>query len=91
MPSLFEGNPTVMFECLACGKPFVGTMVGGISDIIISEEYGLLCKPASVDELTENILIALDKKWAQIKIVKYAEQFSWTNIIKKIIEVYRKI
>ena len=29
-PSLNEGNPTVMFECLSCGKPFVGTKVGGI-------------------------------------------------------------
>jgi len=29
LPSLNEGNPTVLPEVLGCGKPFVGTMVGG--------------------------------------------------------------
>ncbi|HWQ48077.1 MAG TPA: glycosyltransferase [Methanosarcina sp.] len=32
--SLNEGNPTVMFECLGCGKPFVGTKIGGVPEII---------------------------------------------------------
>jgi len=36
LPSLSEGNPTVMFECLGCGKPFVGTKVGGEPEIITS-------------------------------------------------------
>lgn len=40
LPSLNEGNPTVMFECLGCGKPFIGTKVGGIPEIITSDDYG---------------------------------------------------
>ena len=32
--SLFEGNPTVMFEALGCGKPFIGTEVGEIPEVI---------------------------------------------------------
>ena len=27
LPSLMEGNPTVMFECLGAGRPFIGTRV----------------------------------------------------------------
>ena len=42
LPSLNEGNPTVLFECLGCGKPFVGTRVGGIPEIVISDDYGFL-------------------------------------------------
>ncbi len=42
LPSLIEGNPTVMFECLGCGKPFVGTRVGGIPEHITGEEIGYL-------------------------------------------------
>jgi teichuronic acid biosynthesis glycosyltransferase TuaC len=91
MPSLIEGNPTVMFECLACGKPFIGTTVGGIPDIIISKEYGLLSKPGDTKDLTEKILIALNKEWKFEEITKYAENFTWNNISAKIIKLYEKI
>ena len=91
LPSLTEGNPTVMFECLACGKPFVGTSVGGIPDIINSPEYGLLCKPGDVKDLTEKIQIALKKEWNHEKIIKYAEDFTWANIALKINKVYEKM
>ena len=89
LPSLSEGNPTVMFECLGCGKPFVGTKVGGEPEIIISEDYGLLCEPANPDELAEKILIALNKEWNREKIQKYAEQFTWGNITREILNVYK--
>jgi glycosyltransferase involved in cell wall biosynthesis len=91
LPSLSEGNPTVMFEVLACGKPFVGTKVGGIPEIITSEDYGLLCEPANPEDLAEKILVALEKEWDSEKIRKYAEQFSWENIAKKIVRVYEEV
>lgn len=76
LPSLSEGNPTVMFECLGCGKPFIGTKVGGIPEIIVSDDYGLLCEPANSEDLAEKILIALDKEWDEEKIRNYAKQFT---------------
>jgi teichuronic acid biosynthesis glycosyltransferase TuaC len=91
LPSLSEGNPIVMFEVLACGKPFVGTKVGGIPEIITSEDYGLLCEPANPEDLAENILVALEKEWDSEKIRKYAERFSWENIAKKIVEIYEEV
>ena len=91
LPSLNEGNPTVMFECLGCGTPFVGTKVGGIPEIITSDDYGLLCEPANPGELAEKILIALDKEWDCEKIQKYAEQFTWENIVEGIMDVYKKV
>jgi len=45
LPSISEGNPTVMFEALACGKPFVGTKVGGIPEIITNNKLGILVEP----------------------------------------------
>lgn len=63
LPSLNEGNPTIMFECLGCGKPFVGTKVGGIPEIIISNDYGLLVEPRNSKELAKTILFALNQKW----------------------------
>lgn len=48
LPSLQEGNPTVMFEALGCGKPYVGTNVGGVSEIIVNNNLGLLVKPKNI-------------------------------------------
>jgi glycosyltransferase involved in cell wall biosynthesis len=91
LPSLNEGNPTVMFECLGCGKPFIGTRVGGIPEIITSENYGLLCDPAKSVDLADNILLALAKEWDKGKIREYAEQFNWDVIVKNILGIYYKV
>lgn len=91
LPSLNEGNPTVMFECLGCGKPFIGTKVGGEPEVITSEDYGYLTEPANPDELAEKILIALNKEWDCDKIREYAEQFTWENIIEEIVAIYEGV
>jgi len=91
LPSLSEGNPTVMFEALGIGLPFIGTSVGGIPDIIISEEYGLLCPPADPKCLAEKILIGLDREWDREKIRDYARQFTWDNIARQVYQVYRRV
>ena len=91
LPSLSEGNPTVMFETLGVGLPFIGTTVGGVPEIITSEDYGLLCPPADPECLAEKTLIALEKEWNREKIRKYAEQFKWENIVEKIIRIYSKV
>ena len=91
LPSLSEGNPTVMFECLGCGKPFIGTKVGGEPDIITSDDYGLLCEPANSKELAEKILVALNKNWDGGYILNYAKQFTWEKIAEEIAEVYKGV
>lgn len=91
LPSLNEGNPTVMFEVLGCGKPFIGTNVGGIPEIITNEKLGIIVKPEVVNELAGAILTALDKDWDNDFILKYAEQYSWNKIVKRIIGVYNEV
>lgn len=91
LPSLNEGNPTVMFEALGSGKPFVGTRVGGVPEIITSDTYGLLIEPADHGDLTTKILMALDREWDQEAILQYAERFTWGNITKEIIGVYAQV
>ena len=91
LPSLKEGNPTVMFEAIALGLPFVGTKVGGIPEIITSELYGLLAEPANSDDLAEKILTALEKKWDKKYISDYAKQFSWEHVAQQTVESYKTI
>ena len=89
--SRLEGNPTVMFESLGCGKPFIGTKVGGVVDIINSEDYGKLVDSEDVEALAESILWALEKKWDNEKIAEYGKQYSWENINKKVLKIYKEI
>ncbi len=91
LPSLEEGNPTVMFEALGCGKPFVGTRVGGVPGVIVSEDHGLLVNPADSVDLAEKISIALDREWDQEAIARYSERYTWENIAEEILGVYRQV
>lgn len=91
LPSLNEGNPTVMFECLGCGKPFIGTSVGGIPEIITSEDYGYVVPPADVQELSEKISVALDRAWDRERIYRYASDYTWEKIAQDIVDVYKKM
>lgn len=91
LPSLSEGNPTVMFEALGCGKPFVGTKVGGVPEIITSDDYGLLVEPGDPEDLAKQILVALDHEWDSKAILAYAEKFTWDNISKEILDIYSKL
>jgi teichuronic acid biosynthesis glycosyltransferase TuaC len=91
LPSLSEGNPTVMFETLGCGKPFLGTKVGGESDIIISDNLGLLVEPGNSAKIIEMILMALNHEWDRDAILAYAERYTWENIARQIIVVYKQI
>jgi len=86
-----EGNPTVMFEALGCGKPYVGTNVGGVDEIIISDEYGLYCPPDDMEALTSTIETGLERDWNRDAIRQYAEQFTWNRIAKRVTGVYCRL
>ena len=91
LPSLRESFGVVQIEAMACGRPIVATYNGGSEEIITSADYGLLCEPASPEELVEKILIALDKEWDYENIRNYAEMFRWENIAKEILEIYMAV
>jgi len=91
LPSLNEGNPTVMFEALGCGKPFIGTKVGGIPEIINNKKPGYLVEAKDVDQLSTNILRALETEWNSKYIYNYARKFTWKSIVKEIMKVYESL
>ena len=89
LPSLKESFGIVQIEAMACGKPIVATHNGG-SEEIIKEKTGILVEPRNPKQLKEALNKALDKEWNGQKIVEYSKRFSWEEIVKKILDIYRE-
>ncbi|MEM4308789.1 MAG: glycosyltransferase family 4 protein [Thermoplasmata archaeon] len=91
LPSLYESFGIVLVEALACGKPLVATRTAGSVEVITSDDYGLLCKPADPTDLANKILIALEKKWDSNKILKYVtENFTWEKVAEELGRIYEE-
>lgn len=89
LPSYYEGNPTVMFESLACGIPYVGTNVGGVPEVIVSDKYGFLYSNPNDFKILFNLINkSLLKKWTKKEILFYANKFSAEKIIGDILYIY---
>ena len=65
-PSFSEGLPVVIMEALALGRPVIGTMVGGIPELVRADENGWLVTAGSVDELAGALHKALQASPAQL-------------------------
>lgn len=55
MTSLSEGTPFAMVESMACGKPALGTPVGGIPELIEEGKTGWLCRTTDIADISEKM------------------------------------
>lgn len=56
LPSLWEGMPNAILEAMAAGKPVVATTVGGVPELVLHGETGILVPPQDPDALARAIL-----------------------------------
>lgn len=89
LPSLNESFGIVQIEAMACGKPVVGTYNGGSEEIILADKNGLLCPTRDPERLAEGIKDALNRKWDISEISDVSNRYSWENVVKEILEIYR--
>ena len=91
LPSIGEGCPNVIIEALACGTPIVSTRVGGIPDLVISQDYGLLVQPSDAISLSRALEIGLGKDWNRFNIAEHGARNTWGQVADRVINIYEKV
>ena len=91
LPSLWEGCPNTVIESLACGTPVVTTQVGGIPDLVPTEDYGFLVHAGDEVSLSKALEKALNRDWDRSHIADFGRQNTWDQVADRVIEVFKKV
>jgi glycosyltransferase involved in cell wall biosynthesis len=88
-----EGLGVVLIEAMTYFKPVIGTDIGGIVDIIIHNETGILVPqrdPGAIEKAVNRILSepALVKKLTEKGYEHVQKNFSWPSVIDRFKHVY---
>jgi len=86
LTSLNEGTPVAVIEALASSVPVVATSVGGVPDLIMSEQNGLLCASDDASGMTRQILRLMDDDSLAQRLSRHgrrfaAQTYSYTRLI----------
>jgi len=75
LPSVSEGLPNVVLEAMACSLPVVATSVGGIPEILVNKQNGILVPPRDPMAIATAILELLDNRERRVSIGLNARKF----------------
>jgi glycosyltransferase involved in cell wall biosynthesis len=92
-PSHREGFGVVCAEAMAHGRPVVAGDVGGLRDLVVHEETGLLVPPGDVEALREALrrLLAdekLRRRFGEAGRARIAERFTWPRFADETLRAY---
>ena len=97
LPSLdrSEGFGLVVLEAAACGKPAIGSAVGGIPDAIVHGTSGLIVPPGDSEELANAILRLIRDKGLRTRLSEGALNVtrgrSWESVARRVESIYLEL
>ncbi len=95
LPSHMEGLGTAIVDAQMAGLPVVGTRAGGIPEIVLDGETGLLAEPRNPAGLAERLLRMLEDKKLRARLAaagrrRALEHFSADAMVEGTLEAYRE-
>lgn len=96
LPSLEEGLGVVLLEAIASGCSVIGSNVGGVPDIIVDKNTGLLIRPESSEDIANSIRLLLENIELKNQMTKNALQhlnqnYLWDTVGNKFSELFLKV
>ena len=96
LPSLTETKPMVISQAMACGLPVITNPIGGIPEMIIHNQTGILLAQNTPTEIQENIERLLNDTALYTKISQQSKLAAENNynpmeVAKQHVEIYKKL
>lgn len=96
VPSYYESFGMVAAEAQACGSPVIASRVGGLQNVVIDGETGLLVTPKDPEDLANAIEAILTNNLLAQRMGKQAielarNEFQWSNIAKRMDRLYEEV
>jgi len=96
LPSLCEGFGLVIAEAMASGRPVVASAIGGVNEVVVDGETGLLVPPGDPDALAAGIRRvlsdpALAERMGAAGKLRAHREFSAETMIRRTTELYEKL
>lgn len=94
LPSRKEPQGIVLLEAMAAEKATLASRVGGIPEVLVDNETGLLVSPEDVKAIAKALQVLADNPQAcrrmGLNARRHATQFDWALITETYIEAYKK-
>lgn len=95
-PSRSEGQGTTIVEASAAGLPIVASRTGGIPDVVVDGETGILVEPESPSALADGMRrmlqdAGLRARFGKAAQARAADKFSVSTMIARTDELYRTV
>ncbi|WP_407306262.1 glycosyltransferase [Desulfosporosinus sp. SB140] len=95
LPSISEGMGLVLLEAMQMGVPIVASAVGGIPEVVRSEQDGLLVTPGNAAELAQACTSILENSGRAKSLVSSGNrrwlEFSIEGMVRATEEVYKSL
>lgn len=93
----YENNPLTIVEAYSAGKPVIGSNIGGIPELIVEGETGLLFDVGNSEDFEKKIREAVllsDDKYLEMSEAAYrfaCVKFSEKNHYSELLNIYREV
>lgn len=92
LPSYNEGLPMAILEAMSWGLPVITTPVGGIPELVVAYENGLLVKPGDIQQLSAAILSLITNEELRLTMGRTARErvlpYDVKNYLNSLLNVY---
>ncbi len=95
MPSRWEGFGLVLLEAFVAGLPILASNVGGIAEVVVDGESGLLCPPGDIDAFAAALAhlcaeAELRARLAAAGRERFAARFTAARMVAETLALYRE-